>query len=143
MFTCHEHIMRIFYEIGVEVRVLPTQGKPGEARIYVPEVPAEPKKITVQPARLVVEAPKPEPVPEPIPAPTPTPIPEPIVVQQPVIVEAPVQPVPIQVVQVFSPSRHHRRVSIGCGMKTIWILTAMNSSIWTLGTGMPTRLRKT
>jgi uncharacterized protein YhaN len=36
MFTCHEHIMRIFYDTGVQVRVLPTQGVPGEARIYEP-----------------------------------------------------------------------------------------------------------
>ncbi|MCA9130778.1 MAG: AAA family ATPase [Planctomycetales bacterium] len=33
MFTCHEHIMRIFYGIDVQVRVLPPQGHPGEAEI--------------------------------------------------------------------------------------------------------------
>ncbi|MCR9291534.1 MAG: AAA family ATPase [bacterium] len=37
MFTCHEHIMRIFHEIGVQVRVLPRQGEAGEAEIYYPE----------------------------------------------------------------------------------------------------------
>ncbi len=36
-FTCHEHIMRMFHEIDVEVRVLPAQGKPGEAQVYIPE----------------------------------------------------------------------------------------------------------
>ncbi len=35
-FTCHEHIMRMFHDIDVEVRVLPTQGKPGEAKVYFP-----------------------------------------------------------------------------------------------------------
>ncbi|MCA9159949.1 MAG: hypothetical protein KDA72_16565 [Planctomycetales bacterium] len=37
MFTCHEHIMRIFDDIGVQVRVLPHQGQPGEAEIFYPE----------------------------------------------------------------------------------------------------------
>ncbi|MEO8270252.1 MAG: hypothetical protein ABI557_11065 [Aureliella sp.] len=36
MFTCHEHIMRIFDDIGVQVRVLPHQGQPGEAEIFYP-----------------------------------------------------------------------------------------------------------
>jgi uncharacterized protein YhaN len=36
-FTCHEHIMRMFHEIDVEVRVLPGQGKSGEAKVYHPE----------------------------------------------------------------------------------------------------------
>ncbi len=38
MFTCHEHIMKMFHEIQVQVRVLPPQGEPGEARIYAPAV---------------------------------------------------------------------------------------------------------
>lgn len=37
MFTCHEHIMRIFNQIGVEVRILPNQGAPGIAEIFYPE----------------------------------------------------------------------------------------------------------
>ncbi len=37
MFTCHEHIMKMFHQIGVQVRVLPQQGQPGEALIYYPE----------------------------------------------------------------------------------------------------------
>ncbi|HBE71435.1 MAG TPA: hypothetical protein DDW52_25090 [Planctomycetaceae bacterium] len=36
MFTCHEHIMKIFHSIGVEVRVLPRQGNPGVAEVYSP-----------------------------------------------------------------------------------------------------------
>ncbi|GIW98184.1 MAG: hypothetical protein KatS3mg111_1517 [Pirellulaceae bacterium] len=36
MFTCHEHIMKMFYDIGVQVRVLPDQGHPGEAEVYHP-----------------------------------------------------------------------------------------------------------
>ena len=35
-FTCHEHIMRMFHEIDVQVRVLPPQGQSGEAKIYAP-----------------------------------------------------------------------------------------------------------
>ncbi|HAC92925.1 MAG TPA: hypothetical protein DCF63_20180, partial [Planctomycetaceae bacterium] len=42
MFTCHEHIMRIFHHIGVEVRVLPAQGTAGEAEVYYPELLASP-----------------------------------------------------------------------------------------------------
>ncbi len=37
MFTCHEHIMRMFHEIGVQVRILPHHGETGDAKIYVPE----------------------------------------------------------------------------------------------------------
>jgi uncharacterized protein YhaN len=37
MFTCHEHIMRMLDDIGVQVRVLPNQGKSGEAHIFVPD----------------------------------------------------------------------------------------------------------
>ncbi len=44
MFTCHEHIMRIFDNIDVQVRVLPHQGQPGEAEIYFPDQP-EPRHI--------------------------------------------------------------------------------------------------
>ena len=36
MFTCHEHIMKIFHNIHVQVRVLPMQGQTGEAKIYQP-----------------------------------------------------------------------------------------------------------
>jgi len=36
MFTCHEHIMRIFHNIDVQVRVLPAQGQSGDAKIYQP-----------------------------------------------------------------------------------------------------------
>jgi uncharacterized protein YhaN len=41
MFTCHEHIMRMFHQIDVQVRVLPVQGEPGEAKIYQPLPPAQ------------------------------------------------------------------------------------------------------
>lgn len=36
MFTCHEHIMRMFHDIHVQVRVLPAHGQSGEAKIYQP-----------------------------------------------------------------------------------------------------------
>ena len=41
MFTCHEHITRIFQEIGVQVRLLPEQGKPGAATVMPPPQPAD------------------------------------------------------------------------------------------------------
>lgn len=65
MFTCHEHIMKLFHAIDVQVRVLPTQGQSGEARIYQPhdtpvEVAPKPievvEKIAVKPTK-VIEAP--------------------------------------------------------------------------------------
>jgi hypothetical protein len=43
MFTCHEHITRIFQAIGVQVRLLPEQGKPGSATILLPAEPAAPQ----------------------------------------------------------------------------------------------------
>ncbi len=38
MFTCHEHIMQMFFDIGVQVRLLPEQGTPGEAEVYQPAI---------------------------------------------------------------------------------------------------------
>jgi hypothetical protein len=83
MFTCHEHIMRMFDSIGVQVRVLPVQGQAGVAEIYrpdaiqakitermaeppallidVPEVKAQEPDPIVLPARTRVLAPKSEP----------------------------------------------------------------------------------
>lgn len=64
MFTCHEHIMRMFHSIDVQVRVLPDQGVPGEARVYnpgyTPAVPAA-KPMINEP---VVVAPVVEPAPQ-------------------------------------------------------------------------------
>ncbi len=47
MFTCHEHIMRIFDKINVQVRVLPHQGHPGEAEIFYPDVVEQPRLVAV------------------------------------------------------------------------------------------------
>ncbi len=56
MFTCHEHIMRIFHNIGVQVRVLPAQGQTGDARIYQPhDVPVQ--KVVLRAPEVVVEKP--------------------------------------------------------------------------------------
>jgi len=55
MFTCHEHIMRMFHEIGVQVRILPAHGEIGEAKIYTPDtskhfvVPEQPVYIEPEP----------------------------------------------------------------------------------------------
>ncbi|MEM7475715.1 MAG: AAA family ATPase [Planctomycetota bacterium] len=62
MFTCHEHIMKIFHNIGVQVRVLPTQGEPGEAEIYYPTMESEPVPV-VDPEPVFELEPEPEPTP--------------------------------------------------------------------------------
>ena len=61
MFTCHEHIMRMFDSIGVQVRILPTQGQPGVAEIYQPdESPLKSKtKLSESIPEVVVEPPEP------------------------------------------------------------------------------------
>lgn len=60
MFTCHEHIMKIFHNINVQVRVLPAQGQTGEARIYQPH--DTPVALPVRrPTPIVLEAPVIEP----------------------------------------------------------------------------------
>jgi len=60
MFTCHEHIMKLFHSIDVQVRVLPNQGEPGDAAIYYPQEPvvASVPHVEVQPVHpVVLEAP--------------------------------------------------------------------------------------
>jgi len=66
MFTCHEHIMKMFHGIGVQVRVLPAQGQSGEATIYYPEVDVQPAAIAVPSAPLPLPEPPPEPASLPI-----------------------------------------------------------------------------
>jgi hypothetical protein len=61
MFTCHEHIMRIFHNIDVQVRVLPPQGQSGDAKIYqphdipVPAVVRQRPEIILEPVVREVE----------------------------------------------------------------------------------------
>ena len=58
MFTCHEHIMRIFHGIDVQVRVLPAQGQTGEARVYQPhDVPVAVQKPVRRVPEVIVEKP--------------------------------------------------------------------------------------
>ena len=69
MFTCHEHIMRMFDSIGVQVRVLPAQGEPGVAEIYRPDgLPKKskakmpepaPEVVVVEPAEPILQEPEP------------------------------------------------------------------------------------
>ena len=65
MFTCHEHIMRIFHNIDVQVRVLPPQGQSGDAKIYqphdvpVPAVVRQRPEIILEPVVREVEQAKP------------------------------------------------------------------------------------
>ncbi len=101
MFTCHEHIMRIFHEIGVQVRVLPPQGTPGEAIVYYPENKVIEQAEPIE--RIVyVPAPAPEPVREPvveIAAPRPEPLP---VVEKPLPLPLP-SPIKVEVVPELPP----------------------------------------
>lgn len=94
MFTCHEHIVDIFQDIEVEVRLMPAQGTPGRATVLLPEedVEEEPyeedeyEQYDEEDEEEVLEA-DPEPEPEPVvesepvvtvlPPPKPTPKPKP------------------------------------------------------------------
>ena len=59
--------MKIFYEIGVQVRVLPQQGEAGEAEIYYPEMVAEPEPIEEPEPEIELDLDVEEEVPEPEP----------------------------------------------------------------------------
>ncbi len=84
MFTCHEHIMRIFCDIGVQIRLLPPQGLPGEAKVYVPELIAEPTPVPLAQPVFVTA-------------------PEPVVSQPEIEVSARPEPEPRVVEQQFAP----------------------------------------
>lgn len=47
MFTCHQHIVDIFHEIGIEVRQMPAQGEPGRAGVLAPPAAVD---ETIEPA---------------------------------------------------------------------------------------------
>jgi uncharacterized protein YhaN len=68
MFTCHEHIMRMFDSIGVQVRVLPAQGEPGVVEIYRPDglpkkskakMPEPSPEVVVEPTEPILQEPEP------------------------------------------------------------------------------------
>ena len=106
MFTCHEHIVEIFHEIGVEVRQMPAQGTPGRAQILPPPVEDtyeeeeyvyEEEYVEEEPEMEVEElTPEPEPIPEPLPIVVEAPKPEPVVVVAPPVVKP--APKPIELV---------------------------------------------
>ena len=89
MFTCHEHIMKMFHSIGVQVRVLPKQGVAGEAYIYEPAFePAFEPAPEPLPVPETVYVDEPEPIlefePDPIPEVMPEPVlPDPVVIDEP------------------------------------------------------------
>ena len=65
LFTCHEHIMRIFQEAQTEVRVLPSRnGLPLEpaAALSPPAEPEKPKRKKTKPAAVELPPPPPPPV---------------------------------------------------------------------------------
>lgn len=92
MFTCHEHIVDIFHEIGVEVRQMPAQGEPGRAFVLEPEYEEEVEyeEEEEEPEAFVEEIveevePEPEPTPEPEPEPV-APVVAEVEVPEPVVV---------------------------------------------------------
>lgn len=110
MFTCHEHIVDIFHDIDVEVRLMPVHGEPGRASVLLPEVVEEETyeepeysqpEYEVEDVEEEVMEIEPEPLPEPEPAPEPVavkpPAPQPVETQ-PVVTE-PFDPEPIVIVQ--------------------------------------------
>ena len=54
MFTCHDHIVDIFHEIGVEVREMPAQGEPGRATVLLPDFEEE-EEYEEEPEEEIVE----------------------------------------------------------------------------------------
>jgi outer membrane biosynthesis protein TonB len=122
MFTCHEHIADIFHSIGVEVRGLPAQGRPGRAMILPPpeaeleyeeedyfedepQYEDEPVVEEEQPPVAEVPEPEPEPQPEPQPAPELKPKPQPEPQPEPVVIvkEKPAPPPKVIVVEKPAP----------------------------------------
>ncbi len=124
MFTCHDHIVEIFHQIGIEVRQMPAQGTPGRAHILAPpeesyeyeeaeyeeeEAYEEEPEEQPEPIAEIIE---PEPTPEPLPvviAPPPLPIARPaaLVVENRVI--APSRPKPPKSKYRFGFERLHRQ----------------------------------
>ncbi|MEM9588202.1 MAG: AAA family ATPase [Planctomycetota bacterium] len=96
MFTCHEHIVEIFHEIGAEVRQLPPQGEPGRATVLLPEeelddqadeeyveqedeqeeevVAEQPRPVIERPKREIAYVQRPLRRPEPVVVPPPKPV---------------------------------------------------------------------
>ena len=104
MFTCHEHIVEIFHEIDVEVRLMPPQGEPGRATILEPDYEEEEYEeeevLEEEVEEVVEELVEPEPEPEPVLEPEPEPVvekaPEPkvIYVEKPAPRPKPAKPAP-------------------------------------------------
>jgi uncharacterized protein YhaN len=99
MFTCHEHISKIFQEIDVQVRLLPPQGTPGRATIL------EPTREVYHP--LPTEEDEEEPVVESM-------IPEEVASQEPEEVEEPImeepvyeEPVVVQIEPIIRKPKQH------------------------------------
>jgi uncharacterized protein YhaN len=101
MFTCHDHITEIFDRVGVQIRLLPAQGRPGEAKVWRPAI-----ELAPEPAVILDELEE-EPMEEVAPAVVTTELPE--VKEQPVAVNV-VEETPVVVETVApSPPRERRR----------------------------------
>jgi hypothetical protein len=110
VFTCHEHVWRMFQDIKVDCRRIPNRH--GEAVEEVVEVPAV--SPTPEPLPEAIPEPVPEsvvaelpPPPEPEAAPLPEPEPEPVKVKRKVthrVVEVPVESPPVVMEEFVPPS---------------------------------------
>ncbi len=79
MFTCHDHIVDIFHDIDVEVRLLPTQGEPGRATVLQPEEEEEFEQ-RIETVKMEQPAPEIDVIEEPV---LPEPQPEPVAIAPP------------------------------------------------------------
>lgn len=127
MFTCHEHIMRMFHEIQVQVRVLPPQGQPGEARVYAPEPLFVPAPKVVE--RVIRREPKEEPVPVVVP-PVVVPLPEPVSRVQEVLVPE-VRETVSEVVVRRKPKSQRKPVMEIPSVNHMWFEVDPVEAIWT------------
>lgn len=104
IFTCHEHIARLFQSLKVEVGRLPSNGGPLEMPLEMPvKKPGRRKPRIEEPEPEPIPEPEPEPVAEVAAEPEPAPLPEP---PKPVVPTPPPRPRPRRAareVEQFSP----------------------------------------
>jgi hypothetical protein len=113
--------MKIFYDIGVQVRVLPQQGVAGEARVYEParlaaHFEVEPEEVVVPPAAVI----QPEPEPAVVEVITETVVEEPVVIQPEPIAEPEPEESPEPEVYVYQNVRKARRGPKPSSVKHFW-----------------------
>ena len=124
MFTCHEHVWRMFQDIKVDTRRIPNRHGEMEAEPEEPQPEVLPEPVPV-PAITFVE-PQPEPV---APEPEPEPIPEPVKVKsQPKPRKVEVEPEPIyeEPEEVVYEAPHRVRVAAAAQRSRILVGHTLN-----------------